>query len=119
MSRILVVDDEETVLRLIQRVLAGRSHAVTVTDNVETAAAHINAGEFDLLISDVRFPKGDGMELAAHFRRKFPRGRIILISGSLGLQKITSQAAALGIQESIAKPFDIDLIDAAIQRALA
>jgi CheY-like chemotaxis protein len=81
MSKILAVEDEPALLELIREVLEAEGHTVeTAADGVE-ALEKLKARSFDLVLTDVRMPRMDGLELLAHIR-KLPRPpRVAVLTG--------------------------------------
>jgi two-component system alkaline phosphatase synthesis response regulator PhoP/two-component system response regulator VicR len=69
MSRILVVDDEPNIVRLIQVNLERRNYRVETANNGAQALAKIKENRPDLLVSDVMMPEMDGFDLLANIRR--------------------------------------------------
>jgi DNA-binding response OmpR family regulator len=106
-KRLLVVDDEPPVLKLVTRILATDNDDVVSAESGEAAAVMIADpwfGNLDLLVTDLMMPGMNGRELAAIARRKYPNARVLYVTGFAdtlfkGLQE-------LGAGESfIEKPF--------------
>lgn len=79
---VLVVDDERIVLRMVRSVLASRGHRVITTDRGEEAKRLLDAGQVEVLLTDLRMPDLDGVELLAWARLSHPEVRRIAFSGS-------------------------------------
>ncbi len=80
-ARILAVDDEPTILSLVQRVLVrARYHVDTAVDRHQ-ALELLRQHRYDLLLSDVHRPGLSGMELLTHCRQEHPGVKVILIAG--------------------------------------
>lgn len=79
--RILVVDDEAMVQRVLQRSLTRAGHTVTVAGSAEEALECCNGGGFELVITDQGLPTTTGLELAEQLRGRDPAVRIILVTG--------------------------------------
>lgn len=95
--RILIVDDEEPVLRACARTLQELPNAEVVQQNRSRLAAEILASQsFDLLVSDIRMPELDGIELLRLAHRYHPDLPVILITGfpTPGSQVAYSQSQA-------------------------
>lgn len=106
-KRLLVVDDEPPVLKLVTRILATDNYDVVSAESGEAAASIVQDpwfGGIDLLVTDLMMPGMNGRELAAIVRRKYPNTRVLYVTGFAdtlfkGLQE-------LGAGESfIEKPF--------------
>ena len=109
-KRLLVVDDEIPILKLITRILATDNYEISSADSGEAAAQIVSKPEHpgvDLLVTDLMMPGMNGRELAMIVRGKFPRARVLYVTGFAdtlftGLQE-------LGEGESfIEKPFGTD-----------
>jgi two-component system cell cycle sensor histidine kinase/response regulator CckA len=80
--RILVVDDEETVRKFVDRVLREAGHTtVTAADGVTALKAAQEQGPFDLLLTDVNMPKMVGDELARQVRQHEPSMKVLYLTG--------------------------------------
>jgi PAS domain S-box-containing protein len=119
-NKILVVDDEPTIRELLEKVLTRMGHKVDVTADAGTAMDKIYAGEaYDLIITDVRMPGMNGIELYSRILEKSPemKNRTIFITGDvMGIDIRTFL-----IQNKlpyIAKPFDIVLLKEKINAIL-
>ena len=119
-TRVLVVDDEEPILRLLARLLAHRGYEVAEASTVEEASRLVDAFEPELVISDVRMPGGGAIELHRQLRATRPAlaRNFIVITGdvsSVALRDPDLAGVAL-----LAKPFtaaDLDALLAAIPSA--
>ena len=83
MPTILVVDDEEAICRLLQRVLEKCGHRVITC---QTAAEALSAGPVDLLLVDLILPEVNGSQLADKLRERWPKLPVVLMSGYLAEQ---------------------------------
>jgi len=84
--RVLLVEDEDMVRKVVVRMLLSRGFQVTTATNAREAKLLFNAanGEFDLLISDVMIPEGNGPELARELSERCPALRVLFVSGYTG-----------------------------------
>lgn len=109
--RILVVEDETHIRGLMQRLLVGAGHDVTLSDRPDDALAQVHAcrerGEkpFDLLITDIMMPGMQGTELAARMRRQQSSLQVILMSGYSGPSNTIVGESGVTF---LPKPFTID-----------
>ncbi|HVO32378.1 MAG TPA: response regulator [Elusimicrobiota bacterium] len=115
---VLIVDDEVGIRDLMQRLFARRGLHLTIVTNVAEALAAIGSGRFDLLISDLSLPNGDGAKIVSAFRERFPRAPIILMSGAFPPEAQMRSLQALGVCATFAKPFNIRDIESAVFQAL-
>lgn len=117
-GRILVVDDEEMIRVLILRHLAGRGLACETAADGRHALALASTGAFDVVLSDIEMPGLDGIGLARDVARTAPSVPIVLLSGKASLDHAV-RAMRYGVCDLLLKPFHLDALDAAIDRALA
>jgi len=115
MLNILVVDDEPDLRLSLAQVLREEGHSVDVAADGEAAMARLAEQPFQLVVSDVRLPKLDGLELLRRVRREFPRTEVMLMTayGSIGDAVAAMKDSAV---EYLTKPFDIDELIAAVAR---
>ncbi len=84
-SRVMLVEDEPSVLNVVQRILRRRGYLVDAFAGPAEALTHLEMAEEppELLVSDVSMPGMNGMELAEQIRRKIPAIRVLFMSGQL------------------------------------
>ncbi|HEX4406243.1 MAG TPA: response regulator, partial [Polyangia bacterium] len=80
MLNILLVDDEPDLRVSLGQVLRDEGHAVDMASDGEAAIARLSARSFDLVVSDVRLPKVDGLTLLRRVRREFPSTEVLLMT---------------------------------------
>jgi DNA-binding response OmpR family regulator len=109
-KRLLVVDDEAPVLRLVTRILATENYEVLSANSGDVAAEMVSHWDFqgvDLLVTDLMMPGINGRQLAAVVRKKFPNVRVLYVTGFA--DTLFKGIAELGAGESfIEKPFGTD-----------
>ncbi len=114
---ILLVEDNEDTLRYLATVLRRRGHDVVTADTIAAARQAVSrAGRpFELLLSDIELPDGNGLELMRDLRG---RGEIpgIAMSG-FGAEEDIQLSHAAGFFDHLIKPIDPTRLDAAIRRA--
>ena len=101
---VLVVDDEEDIGILFQRLLGG-SQEVTVARDGYEALAKAQEKSFDLVFLDVRLPGMDGVETLQKLKEISPDAIVVMMSGH-SVEEEVQRAMALGAQDFIAKPFE-------------
>ena len=115
--RILLVDDHPDTCAALEKLLTLRGHSVVAAHTMRTALAAAARDSFDLLISDVGLPDGNGMDLLRYLRAMRPiRG--IAISG-FGMDADISKSLEAGFAEHLVKPVKLEKLEAAIQHAMA
>ncbi len=118
MGRILAVDDELDMLTLIKMVIEGYSnHRVTITNNPLEAAELLSKERFDLIITDLKMPGLDGMELL-ELAKKHDEDALILMITAFGSLASAAEAVAKGAFDHISKPFRKEQILLAIDKAM-
>lgn len=117
--RILLVDDHPDTCAALERLLKLRGHTVTAAPTMRGALelAGTSGDSFELLISDVGLPDGNGMDLIRYLRIKQPiRG--IAISG-FGMDSDIGKSLEAGFAEHLVKPVKLEKLEAAIARVMA
>lgn len=118
---ILVADDEEGICNLLRHWLQGQGHAVTVVRSADESLRMLVKQSFDLVITDIVMPDGDGFELITHFRKFQPHARIVAISGGgkyLQAPDCLRVARGLGAHAMVMKPFNREQLLTGIETAL-
>ena len=111
-ARVLVVDDEPGVAELLQDLLEAAGHAVTTAGSGAEALRYLQAGTFDLIISDLRMPDIDGAALwrAVHARHPALARRVLFVTGDTLSPAAERFVAETGCP-SLDKPFSrVDLM---------
>lgn len=116
---VLVVDDEEPVIRLISRLLDDLGHRSTVTLSGEDALAAMGRETFDVIMTDVRMPGMSGFDLLAAIRTRDPdlAERVIFITGDT-LSATTREQIERSGNLFLPKPFSIDQLESMLQQLL-
>jgi response regulator RpfG family c-di-GMP phosphodiesterase len=116
MSRILLVDDDDTFRPALQKTLISLGHNVVPANNGEDALSIFSHSDFDLVISDIRMPKMDGVALTKAIKAS-KSTPVILITGFAEILE-TQEAHQLGCDEFLPKPFERDDLVAGIDNCL-
>jgi DNA-binding NtrC family response regulator len=114
--RILLADDDASLRRVLQFKLKKEGHDVTAVEDGETALNQLRSDRWDLLLSDIKMPVVDGVELLELARRLQPGLKVILITAHATVSQAV-QAVKLGAFDYITKPFEDDELTTAINRA--
>lgn len=110
---VLLVEDHSDTARVIEMFLLGEGHSVTIAGSVSEAVASVVAGPFDLIISDVGLPDGNGVSLI-HGLRAFCDTPAIALTGYDG-EEHARRCLQAGFTCHLAKPFRMDELRAAIR----
>lgn len=106
-NRVLLVDDQLGVRRLLQEIFVAEGYSVSTAANGIDALDKVREAEFDLALVDMKMPGMGGLELLRHLKARFP-GMVVIIMTAYGELKVVNEALALGAYKCITKPFDID-----------
>ena len=117
MADILIVDDESSYRRILKLLFEAEGHDVRTAENGKDALGKIEERPCDLIVSDVRMPDMDGIELLASARENFPEICVILMT-AFGTIDTAREAFRLGADDFIQKPFQNDELRLIVQRAL-
>jgi len=117
-GKILVIDDERGIRSLCADVLGRAGHEVSLAETGEGGVqAAIANGPFDLILSDVRLPDIDGLQVLERIRERYPTQTLILITAYPSVDTAV-RGMKLGARDYIAKPFTPDELRIVVRRAL-
>ncbi|MBN9253684.1 MULTISPECIES: response regulator [unclassified Mesorhizobium] len=120
MAKLLVVEDDESVRTLAARALERDGHAVNVAADGAQGLSLIReaAGSYDLVVSDIRMPEMDGIEMAKAAAALFPAMKILLMTGYADQRERAEELNGI-ILDVVQKPFTLAEIRSRVDRALA
>jgi CheY-like chemotaxis protein len=113
--KILIVDDEQFVRDLLEKVLKRRGHEVTAAADADQALAALETSTFDLLLTDVVMPGMDGFDLLRRVKSAWPDIKVIVLTGYARKQSI-SDFLLYGADDYLSKPFQVHELVAAVDR---
>jgi DNA-binding NtrC family response regulator len=116
-ARILVVDDEEIVIKSCLRILDGADYQVETAQDGREALRKVDEIPYDVLILDIMMPGMDGLEVLRRVKETHPDVDVIMVTG-LSQIDTAVQAMKLGAFDYISKPFEPDELILVVQRAL-
>lgn len=119
MHKILLVDDEENVLRALKRALATEPYEIVTCRSGVEALALLENTEVDLVLSDYRMPEMDGVAFLTECRTHRPDMARLILSGYADLEALTGAINSAQIYRFINKPWQDYDLKAAIFNALA
>ena len=117
MARILLIDDEPSILSVLSTLLKAEGYEVEPVQGGEAAKELIRSGEFDLMLSDIRMSPINGMELLKVARNLTPGLTTIMLT-AYGSVETAIEALKLGAFDYVTKPFKVDELLITVQRAL-
>jgi len=117
-TRILVVDDEAEVRLLLAQEIGERGHEVVVAADSAQAMEEMGRGDFDVVLTDIRMPGMDGMDLTEWIKRTRPDTAVTVMTGYASVDSAAT-AVRLGAFDYLLKPFgEMDLVTSSIDRAI-
>ncbi|MFN7948238.1 MAG: sigma-54 dependent transcriptional regulator [Blastocatellia bacterium] len=117
MARLLVADDERSMRELLELVFKREGHQVTSVSNGREALAALAQGSCDLIVTDVKMPDLNGIELLKAVREQAPDTMVIMMTAFATINS-AREAFKLGADDFIQKPFDIDEFKLIVRKAL-
>ena len=117
MKRILVVDDEPSMREMLGIMLRKEGYEVVVADSRATAAGVLGREAVDMVITDVKLPDGDGIEILRHVKAASP-GTVVVVMTAFGSTQTAVAALKLGAHDYLTKPFDIEELKIVVRNAL-
>jgi CheY-like chemotaxis protein len=120
MTRILVIDDEAPVRRILRQMLERAGYEVIEAPNSAIGLKLYDENPVDLIITDILMPQKEGIETIMALRKTAPEVKIIALSGGGRMDKkgLLSTAKALGAACTLAKPFTREEVLAAVRENL-
>src|SRR5262245_8324628 len=116
-TRILLIEDDPGITLTLQRLLTGEGHDVVVEKRGDSGLARAGAENFDIVLSDVKLPGLDGLDLVRELHATKPRLPIILMTAH-GTTETAIEATKRGAFEYLLKPFEMPDMLEAVSKAL-
>ena len=120
-GRVLVVDDEPDVRKVVKMTLTKAGYDVIEAEDGEKAIAAIKEGEnpllLDVIISDIRMPKVNGVEAINYFQQQWPNVPLIVLTGFPDMEMATGFLKK-GIVDYLVKPVDKDKLTSTVAKAI-
>jgi DNA-binding NtrC family response regulator len=117
MAKILIADDDPTILSLLNKILKAKGYDVKLAENGSVGQKMLQAEQFDLLISDIKMEPVDGMQLLRNTRQMRPHVGVIMLTAYATVSTAV-EAMKEGAFDYIPKPFKIDELLETVKRAL-
>ena len=116
--RILLIDDEQMVRKIVRKMLERSGHEVTEAENGRLGLEQLKTGTFDLVITDIIMPEMEGVETLMMVRELYPNIKVIAMSGGgrTGNIDFLSTAEKLGASAILHKPFTLAALTGAIEQ---
>ncbi len=116
-QRILVVDDDVGLSEVVEFLLTSKEYSVVMTKNAEEGIRTALSDEFDLVITDLKLPDGNGLEIIKAVKEADPETPVILMTSFSSIETAI-EALRLGATDYVMKPFDNADFVHAVERAL-
>lgn len=119
-QKILIIDDEDSVRETVSMMLSDYGYEVELASDGNVGLRKVESFQPDLVITDIIMPEKEGVETILEIRRRWPDLRVIAISGGGRMSNLDFLGVArkFGANETLAKPFTIDALAAAVKRVL-
>ena len=108
MARILIIDDDVQILKMLRKMLELEGHEVVDAADGNKGLKLYRDAPTDIIITDIIMPEKEGIETIIELRREFPEVKIIAMSGggNAGPEEYLHMAKGLGAQRTLTKPFE-------------
>jgi len=116
-TKILVVDDEKIAVRNLEHILKKEGYAVVGTESGSNALKLLETQQFDVVLTDLRMEKVDGIQILQRCRQLHPETEVIMITGYATLESAVD-AMKKGAFHYIAKPFKLDVVRNVVREAV-
>jgi len=115
--KILIIDDEPSLLKSLIKTLEKKGYDVIAFEDPLLAIEHLKEEKIDLIISDLKIPKMDGIQLLHHVKTSYPNTPVILITAFATIDTAV-MAVRWGAFGYLQKPFDIHKVREIVESAL-
>jgi DNA-binding NtrC family response regulator len=117
MDKILIIDDEKSILDLLSVVFKKEGYTVETALSAKTAFELIDKEELDLVLSDIKLPQTSGMKILQYVKDKHPEIPVIMIT-AYGTIKEAVEALKMGAMDYVVKPFNMDELKIIVAQGL-
>jgi len=116
-KRVIVVDDEQSMREMLGIMLRKEGYTVEIAANRGAAAAVLDRGPVNMVITDVKLPDGDGIDILRQVKAISPE-TIVIVMTAYGSAQSAETALKLGAHDYLIKPFDIEVLKIKIRNEL-
>jgi CheY-like chemotaxis protein len=116
--KLLIVDDEPNLRKLIMFDFSGRGYRVVPAADGEEAVRKARAERFDLVLCDIRMPGTDGLETLRRLKRLQPDLRVVMVTGYPS-SETKAEAFQSGASAYLVKPYDLEHLASVLARVMA
>lgn len=116
MSRVLVVDDDDTIRDTLYELLS-EQYICQTAEAAEKAVARLEADTYDVVLTDISMPGLSGLELLGHILQRYSNTPVIIMSG-IGDREHAQGLIKLGAFDFLLKPFTLEVVEKSVKRAI-
>lgn len=117
-QHVLIVDDEKSIQRVLQRVLAQVGCKVTTADDTASARRLLRYHSFDLILCDYLMPGENGLAFLQDMKREYPKTIRVMMTGNGDMQTVIEAINQAQVHFYFTKPFDFKTIRATVEELL-
>jgi len=117
MPKILIVEDDSATAWALEQSLSDEGYAITSVDSAEKALAALRQQAFELVITDLRLPRMDGLELVRRVQARKSKAPVIVVT-AYGNEETQRRLEESGVHATFAKPFQMDRLRKSVESAL-
>ncbi|MHB8483169.1 MAG: sigma-54-dependent transcriptional regulator [Nitrospiria bacterium] len=117
MKKILIAEDKESMRKMLVEVFSEKGYALTECQDGKEAVERIEEEFFDIILTDLKMPKKDGLEVLKASREKSPDTPVIMMS-AFGTVENAVEAMRMGAFDYVLKPFSLNEIEIKVEKAL-
>ncbi len=117
MDKILIIDDEKSILDLLSVVFKKEGYTVETSLSAKTALELIDKEEFDLILTDIKLPQMSGMKILKYVKEKYPAMPVVMIT-AYGTIKQAIETLKMGAMDYIVKPFNMEELKIIVAQGL-
>jgi DNA-binding NtrC family response regulator len=117
MPKILIVEDDAATAWALEQSLSDEGYAITSVDSAEKALVALKQQAIELVITDLRLPRMDGLELVRRVQARKTRAPVIVVT-AYGNEETQRRLDEAGVHATFAKPFQMDRLRKSVESAL-
>ncbi|MEI7728794.1 MAG: response regulator [Verrucomicrobiota bacterium] len=117
-QHILIVDDEESIRTVLAKFLGSKGFDTTTAESVQAAQQVLSTKSFDLVVLDVQFPDGDGLDFLEEIHQQLPELPVIILTGLGFREDLLQRAKALGAKGFVSKTLPVHQMFMEVRHAL-
>jgi two-component system, NtrC family, response regulator HydG len=117
MPKILIVEDDAATAWALEQSLSDEGYAITSVDSAEKALVALKQQAFELVITDLRLPRMDGLELVRRVQARKTKAPVIVVT-AYGNEETQRRLDESGVHATFAKPFQMDRLRKSVESAL-